>query len=93
MQTPQWIGTRGETFSVGQSGYLIHQRHILKGYERWVLALTPARTNQSNEPKIHGEWCGTTNDLSVYGFGRYAVVQVAKNGRARIRPIPDTKGT
>lgn len=68
--TPQWIGTRGEHYHVGAQGYLIHHVHVLKGYERWFLAYTPARTNQSNEPKTDGSWCGTTNDLSTYGHGR-----------------------
>lgn len=37
----------------------------------------PARTNQSNEIKLHG-WCGTTNDWSVYALGEYETIEAAR---------------
>ena len=41
------------------------------------ISTTPARTNQSNEPRTEG-WCGTTNDRYVYAHGEYDTIEEAR---------------
>lgn len=83
--TSQWIGP-DETLAVGQVGFLIEKRQTMKGWTRFELRDTPAHTNQSNEPKLHG-WCGTYNDLSTHGRGMVRVERLARNGRAFVRAL------
>lgn len=80
--TTKWIGPSAE-YEVGQIGFLIEFSNPLKHSENWVLRDTPAYTDQSHEPKLHG-WCGSYNDTSTNAHGMGKVVKVARNGRAQI---------
>ena len=83
--TSMWIGP-DETLTVGQIGFLVEKRQILKGWERQELRDVPAHTNVSNQPRLHG-WCGTYNDLSTHARGMVRVERVVSNGRAYVREL------
>ena len=83
--TTMWIGPE-KTLSVGDKGFLIEHSNSTQGWERYELRDTPAYTNQSHKPKLHG-WCGSWNDTATYGHGVWEVVRVAKNGRAFIKEL------
>lgn len=83
--TTMWIGP-DENLAVGDKGFLINTSNPIKGSDTYFLRDTPAYTNQSHEPKLHG-WCGSYNDTSTYGRGMWEVVKVAKNGRAQIKEL------
>ena len=58
----------------------------MRSSTRYELRSTPAHTNQSHEPRLHG-WCGTYNDLSTSARGMVRVERMAKNGRAYVREL------
>ena len=62
-------------------------RTVLAGRERLVVRDTPAFTNRSLEPKLHG-WCGETNNMATFAEGVVRVTQVAAGGeRVRVRRL------
>ena len=83
--TSMWIGP-DETLSAGDVGFLIAKTNVLRSSTRHELRNTPAHTNQSHEPRLHG-WCGTYNDLSTSARGMVRVERMAKNGRAYVREL------
>ena len=84
--TSMWIGP-DETLSAGDVGFLIAKTNVLRRTAaRYELRNTPAHTNQSHEPRLHG-WCGTYNDLSTNAQGMVRVERMAKNGRAFVREL------
>lgn len=87
--TGMWIGP-DENLSVGDKGFLINTSNPIKGTDTYFLRDTPAYTNQSHEPKLHG-WCGSWNDTSTRGCGMWEVTRCAKNGRAYITEIEGWK--
>lgn len=82
----RWIGTENDQFEIGQTGFLVEVSHTMKGWTRFDLRDRPATTNQSYGPRLHG-WCGTTNDIAIYGHGMARVERIAKNGRAFVRQL------
>ena len=87
MSTSQrWIGTEGDTFTVGETGFLVEITHTTNGWTRFSLRDHPPKTNQSFKPMLHG-WCGSYNDVSTFGRGMARVERVAKNGRAFVREL------
>jgi len=85
MTATQWIGP-DENLKVGDVGFLIEFSNAIRGSEHYGVRDTPAHTNQSHQPRLHG-WCGTYNDLATYGRGMVRVERVAKNGRALVRQL------
>jgi hypothetical protein len=85
MTDTRWIGP-DDTLSVGDVGFLINFSNVIRGSERYEVRDTPAYTNVSNEPRLHG-WCGTYNDLSTHACGMVRVERIAKNGRAFVREL------
>jgi len=83
--TTMWIGP-DETLEVGSNGFLIENSNPYDGWNRYELRDTPAFTNRSHEPRLHG-WCGSYNNVSTYGHGFWVVTKVAKNGRALIKEL------
>lgn len=81
----KWIGP-DEDLRVGDVGFLIEISNPYKRTETWILRDTPALTNQSREPLLHG-WCGSYNDTSTNAHGMARVVKVARNGRAQIERL------
>jgi hypothetical protein len=77
----QWIGP-DESLNVGDVGFLIEFSNPSKS-ETWTLRDTPAHTNQSHQPRLHG-WCGSWNNTNTNAHGMVKVVKVAKNGRAQV---------
>lgn len=86
MSTTRWIGTEGDQFEVGQTGFLVEVHDTMKGWRRFDLRDHPAKTNMSFEPRLHG-WCGTSNDVACHAHGMAIVERVAKNGRAFVREL------
>ncbi len=86
MSSPRWIGTEADSFTVGQTGFLVEISHTTKGWTRYDLRDHPAKTNESFKPTLHG-WCGTYNDVATHGRGMARVERVAKNGRALVREL------
>ena len=86
MSMTRWIGTEHDTFTAGQTGFLVEISHNLKGWTRHELRDHPPKTNQSFKPMLYG-WCGTFNDVATYGKGMAVVTRVAKNGRALVREL------
>ena len=80
-----WIEEQ-EEFEVGDSAFLISFFNESTASTRYVLRNTPAYTNRSNEPKLHG-WCGTYNNIGTYGEGAWQVVRIAKSGRYLIKEL------
>ena len=80
-----WIGP-DETLHVGDTGFLVEQCNVMHDSSRYELRDTPAYTNRSHEPLLHG-WCGTYNDLATYGRGMVRVIRLARNGRALVQEI------
>ena len=83
--TAQWIGP-DDSLAVGDVGFLVAKTNVLHSSTRYELRNTPAHTNLSHEPRLHG-WCGTYNDLSTSARGMVRVERVAKNGRAYVRAL------
>jgi len=78
-----WID--GEDATVGAVAFLV-RRSPQQGADSHHLQDRPARTNQSNEPRLNG-WCGTTNNVAVYACGVVRVARIAANGRAQVVPL------
>lgn len=83
--TTQWIGP-DENLSVGDVGFLINFSNPIHGSDRYEVRGTPAHTNQSHQPRLHG-WCGSYNNLNTNACGMVKVERVAKNGRAFVRQL------
>lgn len=83
--TTMWIGP-DESLRAGDVGFLVERSHNLHGTSRYGLCDTPAHSNLSHEPRLHG-WCGTTDDVATYGRGMARVERLAKNGRALVRVL------
>lgn len=81
----QWIGP-DEALSLGDKGFLIRFHNENTGSTRFALRDTPAHTNQSQEPQLHG-WCGSYNNISTSGCGMVIVKRMAKNGRAYVEQL------
>lgn len=73
-------------YNVGDVFFLIEHSNPIRHTESADLALTPPRTNQSNEYRVHG-WCGSWNNNNTYGSGIVQVVRIAKNGRVQVRRL------
>lgn len=86
MSTTRWIGGDADTFTAGQTGFLVELHHVLKGWRRFDLRDHPAKTNMSFEPRLQG-WCGTTGDVACNAHGMAIVERVARNGRAFVREL------
>jgi hypothetical protein len=56
---------------------------------RYQLRERPPHTNQSHEPRLHG-WCGTTDNVAIFGRGLARVSRVTKNGRVQLSSVPAT---
>ncbi len=82
---PLWIGP-DESLAVGQTGFLIRHWHETKGWVRFDLRDTPARTNVSLEYRLSG-WCGSYDNISTTARGMVRVTRVAKNGRALVAQL------
>jgi hypothetical protein len=68
----------------GQIGFIIERSPSLTQDGPSLVGLgRPAHTNQSHEPRLEG-WCGTTNGIAVHAHGVGCVMQVYKNGRAKV---------
>lgn len=80
-----WIGPLDHA-KVGDVGFLVQHSHNLKGWIRHDLRLTPAHTNQSQEPRLDG-WCGTYNDVATHADGMVRVERVAKNERVLVKRL------
>lgn len=81
----KWIGPH-EELEVGDVGFLICFTQST-GAETWVLRDTPAITNQTYEPRLHG-WCGSyNNNKSTDAYGMARVVKRARNGRVLVEPL------
>lgn len=83
--TTTWIGP-DQNLTVGEIGFLIENNDENNASSRYYLRDTPAHTNQSHEPRLHG-WCGSWNNVGTYGCGMVRVERVAKNGRAFVREL------
>ena len=81
----QWIGGEFSDYTVGQVGFLVLVSPEQRA-DRYDLRDSPPHTNQSHEPRLNG-WCGTTDNVAVYGRGMARVVRVARNGRALVVPL------
>lgn len=79
-RTSRWIGP-DPMLEAGDVGFLIENANENTGGSQFFLRDTPACTNQSHEPRLHG-WCGTWNNVGTHGHGMARVERVAKNGRA-----------
>ena len=72
-------------------GFLVETSHVLKGWVRYDLLPYPPTTNMGHRAKPRG-WCGTTNDVAVYGKGLGKVVKITANGlRAKVAYMTDAK--
>jgi hypothetical protein len=80
-----WIGPLSRDYYVGDFDFLIQIDHPQRD-ARYELRDTPAITNQSLQPTLHG-WCGSYNDTSTFGCGVVEVVRVARNGRLFVREL------
>ncbi len=76
----RWIGP-DPALSVGDIGFLIENAHENSGGSLFFLRDTPAHTNRSHEPRLHG-WCGSWNNVSTEAHGLVRVERLARNGRA-----------
>ena len=61
--------------------------------DRWLIQLTPPKTNSSREVKLHG-WLGTTNDWCRYAHGYFetasqAVEFLYQHTEGDLRPGPE----
>src|SRR5262245_60415022 len=80
-----WIGPTDD-LRIGDRGFLVHTQHNLRGWSHRELLDIPPMTNQSHRYRLEG-WCGTTNDVAVYGEGMAEVIKLARNGRALVREL------
>lgn len=83
----KWIDEQ-EGYDEGNEGFLIRFSNENAGSERFTLRDTPAHTNQSNKPRLHG-WCGSYNNVSTSAEGAWVVIRKAKNGRTLIRELDE----
>lgn len=81
--TQMWID---EQYFDGDKGFLVESYDGNNGSTHYTLRNTPAYTNRSNEPRLHG-WCGSYNNLSTTGYGAWKVIRVAKSGRVLIKEL------
>lgn len=81
--TTKWID--GQDFD-GDKGFLVEFYNSTTECWRYALRNTPAYTNRSNEPRLHG-WCGSYNNTSTTGCGAWKVLRVAKSGRMLIEEL------
>lgn len=81
--TTKWID--GQDFD-GDKGFLVEFYNSSAESWRYALRNTPAYTNRSNEPRLHG-WCGSYNNMSTTGCGAWKVLRVAKSGRMLIEKM------
>lgn len=54
----------------------------------YTLLDRPPCTNMSNKPMLYG-WCGSTNNVSIYGKGMCRVTKVTAAGRALVERLED----
>lgn len=81
----------GDGISVGDVGFLVEYNYAMQGGRSvYRLEDRPPYTNQSHQPRLIG-WCGSTNDVSVYGCGMAKCVRIAKNGRSLLESIEATE--
>jgi hypothetical protein len=80
-----WIGPdiRDVRLEVGAVGFLIERVNEFQGSRHFTLEAHPPRTNQSHMPRLTG-WCGTTNNVGVFGHSIAKVTRLARNGRAEV---------
>lgn len=81
----QWIGP-DENLALDQVGFLIRFSNENNAGTRYVLRDTPASTNQSHEPRLHG-WCGSYDNISTTAEGMVKVIRMARNGRALVQEL------
>lgn len=74
-----WIDGTGME-QAGQVGFVVERSNAIRRSESTLLQDDPPRTNQSHEPRLTG-WCGTTNDVAVYGRGMARVLRCSRSGQ------------
>lgn len=67
-------------------GFLTERCHTRHNTSDFSLRNRPPCTNVSRQPRPLG-WCGTYNDVSLYGRGVWRVVKSLPNGRCLIRRV------
>lgn len=82
----KWIDC--DYVTTGTVGFLIESANAVAGFRNYDLSDRPARTNLSNEPRLHG-WCGSYNGITTYARGLVRVTKVLRNGRAQVTSVPD----
>ena len=80
-----WIGP-DDSLTVGQTGFLIENRHTIDGWTHHRLRDTPAGVVSTRQPVLDGP-CGTFNNVSTFAQGVARVVRVAKNARALVTAL------
>jgi hypothetical protein len=86
MNETYWIGNEGETFTIGQKGFLVEISNAVKGTCYIHMRNRPACDGVTGAPILDGH-CGTHGDTSTYGLGMCVVQRIAKNGRAFVREL------
>ena len=86
-----WINESDcETTNIGEIGFLVCRvNHNERRRETYSLRERPAHTNQSHEARLD-DWCGETNNVSVYAMGLAQVARRTKNGRCCLRRVEPT---
>lgn len=88
-KTDFWIDNPEQPdLNPGDLYFLIEKSNTINRWHRHELRLTPPKTNQSFQYRIHG-WCGTYNDISTYGSGIVQITQIAKNGRVQLHRLTE----
>lgn len=75
------VGTGFE--QIGETVYLTRRVDLRTSATSYHVSTEPPRTNMSREVSVHG-WCGTTNDVAVYGEGRAILTKWASSGDGRV---------
>jgi hypothetical protein len=85
MAKQKWYSITPDDVSASGTGFLVERSHELEHWETASLQASPASTNMSHRPRLVG-WCGTTNNVGVYGRGIGVLVKWNSAGdRALIR--------
>ena len=82
MKTSYWTGPDYSMSTLGDVGFIAE--YSADSGVTYPISPHPFHKNMSREICLRG-WCGSTNDISVQAMGTCRTVQVAKNGRVRVR--------
>lgn len=85
--TTKWIDGQ-DGFNLGDKAFLIEFENTDVGWSIFTLRLQPARTNQSQKPKLRG-WCGSHNNVSTSGEGAWKIIRIARSGRMLLTELED----